>query len=219
MLGNIYLNYLLLDYDIDHNNYSNPLTLKARNTFESISPTVFRKIYVYVSKIFYTTDSGLFFDQEHTKEIYQIFSSDSTYDLRNTATIPGAFSQFYFCQYKKNEIFQRSYEKFQTTLAKISGMAKAINSIAAIIVITLTKNFYHLEILNNFYQRSIDKNEDINIKESGMEINKLVISTYVKNMTDDGVPKKKISGLSSVSPIMYKLFNILTIIGRLITRQ
>jgi len=143
-LSTVHLEFMRLDYDINHNIPQDPkvLTLKA-DTYQ-LTSYIFRKINKYISDVRYSTDYGLIFESIDTIKFFQDERHEIEHDFRKQGIISGSFSSLLIMNYPKIHNYNRLYFKLQTLLANIGGIIQGVT------VIVKTISFLFARKLTNF---------------------------------------------------------------------
>ena len=151
ILSATYLDIKLIDYKMDSlKNKVGNIEIKSERFL--ISNSVYKRIWVYIRKINYITDTGLAFssNKEETFHLYENIRSDT--DIRNTKTgnIPGAFLTLSILNNGEISIYHRKYLKIQDYIASLGGIIKAIKILGTLINYYNGRNSYYFSIIKDF---------------------------------------------------------------------
>lgn len=147
---NVYLDFRTVDYTIDNMKEEAKVEI-VRTDRHMISSTVYKRIWLYLNSIKYTTDTGLFFNTQSTEYFSQFDSMRYDIDLRDIlgGTIPGTFVTLTVLNTGNTMIYDRKYLKLQEYLASIGGIAKFIQIAAFILNYTFSQNTYFVKLIND----------------------------------------------------------------------
>ena len=147
---NIYLSFAVETVGLDHHNKKSPLYPSYVSKNIPI-PTGVKYIRSYeIRQIIYESEEGFIFTKKKTtKEAYIDISTNNNvmYPITKVFAVPNTYSIF---QYTMNqeyaELYQRSYQSFQTLIANIAGISNFILVIMKIITSLLIDKYmyYHL---------------------------------------------------------------------------
>ena len=152
--------YTFVDYDIDHENVSNPVTAVSRTELLALSSTIFTRILQYRKNVIYNSDYGFVFEDKETLKLSQHDTLSYSVDLRSQGVYPGSFSSMGIFLSSKTDKYNRSYAKLQNLLANIGGIVKLVMNLAQIIVFLITRKIFYLSIINSdsqFRERTISE--------------------------------------------------------------
>ena len=151
ILSATYLDIKLIDYKMDSlKNKVGNIEIKSERFL--ISNSVYKRIWVYIRKINYITDTGLAFssNKEETFHLYENIRSDT--DIRNikTGSIPGAFLTLSILNNGEISIYRRKYLKIQDYIATVGGIIKAITILGELINYFNGRNSLYFSIIKDF---------------------------------------------------------------------
>jgi len=126
ILNFIHLEYVRLDYDINHNIPENPTTLTRKADTFQISSTIFRTINKYMSSVEYSTDYGYVFENKNTLKFFQDDRHEVEPDFRKEGITRGSFASFLLLNSSKTLKYSRNFIKLQNLLANIGGIIQGV---------------------------------------------------------------------------------------------
>ena len=152
LLSNAYLDVRYIDYSINNLNKKKVEEIHIRNERLSISISVYKRIWLYLKKINYITNSGLFYNNKKQEVFHQFDSIRIDSDSRDLSynIINGTFTVFSIGNSGVVDIYQRSFLKVQDYLATIGGITKAISFICYLLNYFNAKNSYYKKIIKDF---------------------------------------------------------------------
>jgi len=146
---NMFLRISFIDFQIDHNNYTNPYYHYVRSDNIQFSYKAKARAYYYLKNVIYNTDVGYFQQQMEKDTFFQYDTFMLTYPSV-TYQIPNAFGLFSFLISSKAAQYDRSFPKLQTLIANISGL---ING--GILVLKFILHFFSKESIFLFYLNEV----------------------------------------------------------------
>ena len=150
ILNNAYLDFIYVDYSIDHYNYKNPSKLLVKSKRLMISSTINKKLNLYFKQVKYITDNGIIFPKETKKSFHQFHSIifdnfiDNNYDKQNN------FLSLYIANFDEISVYYRKYLKVYDYLSYIIGMIKTLSFIIEILTFHFSKNSYYIKMIKEF---------------------------------------------------------------------
>ena len=188
-LTNTFIDFKTISYNVDSLS-KNPYKEILYSERFAISNSVFKRVWIYIKTVYYTTDIGYVFEDKETQSFFQIYQLVPEIDLRDTekSTVPGSFLTMTFLNHKEITTYNRVYQKFQDFLANVGGIIKGIMMIASIINIFVSQNLYYQYLINNISEIKYDiyrsfKNENKNFQAKDFNKNKDNENNINKNET------------------------------------
>ena len=121
----------MIDNDFDVTLYKNPVVSYMLDTKNHLTGDTVTNNNLNFNPVHIFTDDGLIFPTNKTKSSFRLdFNEKITYEKLPETRI---LSAWYFLMQNRAETYDRTYPKFQETLASVGGTSKAILMIAAII--------------------------------------------------------------------------------------
>jgi hypothetical protein len=150
-IRNTYLSISYGYYLSTPNNFTVPMERIKQEYFTTVSNVGYKQINVYLKRIFFTTDTGIIFEQKKEESFNQI---DRIQDL-STSVIPGPgerlFSIGIRMSYAEDSVF-RNYLKIQTVIANVGGLFKFFSLFFEIALLLFTRDSYYLDLLNENFR-------------------------------------------------------------------
>jgi len=166
-LSQLFLSIISIEYDIDSNNFENPVLPYTKSEMLSLSSTIFKNFFKDMNIVRFISNNGFIFDKIQSYETLRTDKIVESADLRGKNTLfPGTFSQITFRCTGKTEIYYRSYLRFQAAFAYIGGVLQALILLGKCFVYFFSKNSmmnYLFMHLFNYEEIKAILNEDINI--------------------------------------------------------
>ncbi len=162
-----------------------------------VSNSVYKRIWMYIKKINYITDNGIFLTS-NSNEIFHTYDNIRTdIDIRdiNNGNFPGTFLTLSILNSSQISLYYRKYKKIQDYIATISGIIKALYILGSLINYYNGKNSYYFFIIKHFMIRNNLSNDNKkffnrNINKNSIQYNNN-ISVYVKGIKNiSPFPKK-----------------------------
>ena len=170
ILSDAYLDLRYIDYSINNLNKKNVAQIKVRNERFILSISVYKRIWLYIKKISYLTDYGLFYHKYTNETFHQYDSIRIDSDLRDLSfsDINGTFTSITISNSGTVDIYKRNYLKFQDYLATIGGIAKALSIFCYSLNYFNAKNSYYKKIIKDFIiENQVEKKKkNINYKNN-----------------------------------------------------
>ena len=126
-----------------------------------VSNSVYKRIWMYIRKIRYITDTGLIFSKKEEDMFHQYENIRSDTDIRdiNSGSIPGAFLTLSVLNNGEISIYNRKYQKVQDYVATIGGIIKAITIFGTLLNYFNSINSYYFYIIKDFMiENHLNKN-------------------------------------------------------------
>ena len=165
ILSDAYLDLRYIDYSINNLNQKNVAEIKIRNERFILSISVYKRIWLYIKKITYLTDNGLFYHKYTNETFHQYDSIRIDSDLRDLSLsdINGTFTSITISNSGTVDIYKRNYLKFQDYLATVGGIAKALSIFCYSLNYFNAKNSYYKKIIKDFIiENQVEKRKKIN---------------------------------------------------------
>jgi hypothetical protein len=153
-LKNLFLMFIHPKYEINHLS-ANPFILKVQSNVFSFSTTIFKRIYFDIWNVIYDTDEGLIFENRdiYNKFITSYFPTEVSIDLKTGAYAnPTAFGQFTYRINRQSYLYNRSYDKLQSLIAKIGGIVSLMKLIGLIIVRYISIKIIYKRLVEKTYE-------------------------------------------------------------------
>jgi hypothetical protein len=148
-LRNNLLAFAFLDNEMDHYNFSTPISSALRTEVFPINWDIHSRYFYYIRSILYTTDQGFVFEDKKTEEIYAFASKEQTVSIRHGSAIyPQTIGTLIVTRDTKIGFFFRTYPKIQHILAKIGGVMEGIMAMGYALAYLVTKNLFLVDIIN-----------------------------------------------------------------------
>ena len=160
-LSDSYLDMRYIDYSMDFRNKQKVDKIVIKNERFSISSTMYKRIWLFLTDIKFISDKGIIFQNNYEENFFTYDSMRFDTDLRNIDLLdePGNFLAFSILNSGKINIYNRKYFKFQDNLATIGGVIKSISIFCTILNYFNAKNAYYTKIITDFIiQNQIKKN-------------------------------------------------------------
>ena len=168
-----YLSVIFIDYTINSLNNKHVNDMFLRKERYQISPTIYKRIWLYFEKIKYTTDKGYILPKNDVeyfhsyKSIRTDFNENSNGDFFCTLTILNDM---------KYSTYIKVFPKIQDYLATIGGLVKVITLISSLMNYNNSQNSYYLKIVKDFIIEN--KNMKIEIKQNK---NSVLMTSIINN--------------------------------------
>lgn len=192
-LSHVFLNFLFLDYDIDHSDYENPVKIVSRSETLSLSSTVFNCYHLRKRIGKYHTDSGFIFNNIKTNLFFQYEYFINITDLRIDNPMEIVFGQLIFSLSKKSDNYYRNYMKLQSALANIGGIVEGIFFLFSVIVKFLMKKQYYLDLGIKCFKVSQESQDKSYLKE---KISPFRFKLFKKSKNSEDVNKESSNWLT-----------------------
>jgi hypothetical protein len=172
-------------YFLSPKNFTTPLKRRNKEMFSRITTYTFKKVFSYMKKLNFTTDSGLVFEDFSTESYIQ---ADSVYEVlepsipKNGDPIWSMDLRMYF----NEDLFTRNYLKFQNLLAIMGGLYNGLIKISFLLKFILFKHFFWIDLMNDNFQIDI-----ANQKKSLMKENILAGSSLLNKFDLENSLKRK----------------------------
>ncbi len=180
VLKNSYISFNFIDYEIDHNNFSNPILPVLRTSYLPLNWDLHSRHLMYFKAVYHTTDQGFIFEDKFTQNAYLFSRNSLTVQIRHGSTLyPNAsYGTLTLIQESKLELYSRTYLKGQALIAKIGGMIQALLLLGQAFSYVATKNMFLIDIINylkiDFEEEFVNKIETVNIKtKNNLSLNNL----------------------------------------------
>jgi hypothetical protein len=139
-----------LEHQIDSDNYTHPLQIKAQPHTYFITNTLYKRFIKYYKGISYHTEDGVVFSNTWDVEGFQEDYYETIVDQRVGSSYPGQFTNICFYMSGSTDVLKRTYYKLQTAVANIGGAAQFISIVAKFIITMVCENFYFHSIASKF---------------------------------------------------------------------
>jgi hypothetical protein len=168
-LLNVYVRLNMIDFYLDHYNYTNPVQPYIYGIRTQISSTVYTKNFVKKLAASYYSDNGIILEQFYKKD----FTQTDEYNLvalgsifgKTTSSNSTNIAQFVVTASQNTYDCRRSYVKLQNILANIGGIYNSLLFMLNFALLTLTKNQYLNDIMNSISNLQLYYQENELIKK------------------------------------------------------
>lgn len=138
------------DISIDPSNYENPDSPILGETYSTVGNNFYREMHIFLKEVLFKSDRGLLFSNYKEKSYIQLDYLQDMFTLK---------AQDKFCSFtlkisNRIDVYERKYIKFQTTLANIGGIIKAVSTIGVILTTIYTQTSYELDLTNKMFSLS-----------------------------------------------------------------
>ena len=173
-LSDAYLDLRFIDFTLDSLNKDKVEKIVIKSERFSISSTMYKRIWLYLTDIKFITDKGIIFSSSYEENFYKYDSMRFDTDLRNIDILdePGDFLSFTILSSGNAVIYHRNYFKIQDYLATIGGIIKSVTLLCHIINHFNAKNAYFTKIITDFIIHNQLKVFKINDEDINQEFNK-----------------------------------------------
>lgn len=172
------------DVSFDPSNYSNPDSPIIGETYSTVSNSFFREMHLFLKGVEFRSDRGLVFSSIKSKEYIQLDYLQDMFTLKTKEN----FCSFTLKISNRIDVYERSYTKFQTTLANIGGIVKAITVIGQIFTHLYSRATFNLDMANKLFNietKQTNNNTNTNFQVSTQNLPKIPLDSTVNiNMMD-----------------------------------
>ena len=196
---------LILDhpsYKVNHG-AKNPFVIKSVHDQFPISPNLFRRTYLDIMNVLYNTDVGLVFEDQSIENQFVVQSYETTYDLKLGAFIyPSCFAQLTYRISKQTQVYNRSYDKLQTILARIGGVLSAIKFMGSILVGWVTKKVFLKNLVDkalNIISFKLNNPQEPKI-QNFLKDSSISVLTHLDNLPIGSKLKKELTFMQILYP-------------------
>lgn len=184
-LINVYLKMNFIDFNIDHDNITDPIQPFANGDRLQVSSSVYAKYLFLRKNVRYSTDFGFVFEDYDDlflvqSDGYMLTNLDKSFG-ETTVSNATNIAQINIQASGTDEIYIRSYTKFQNTIANIGGTVKSLTLIAYMCSWFFTRNQFIVDIINSLPNMKFALNQKIkeeidgNVRPSTLVINSTII--------------------------------------------
>lgn len=178
--SDMYIDIRILNTNIIHDSI-NPKQNELLGQRIQISNTIFKRIFLKINTVDYTTDFGYLFESQETLHInqYNDYTTDSVFKFYNDPSNKSYYKVFTMLNIMNNQtkiFYKRSYMKAQTLLANIGGIFKGIAVIAQMLNYLISKRLFDEELCNEVninLQNIIKKESEKGVQPKQDNTNKL----------------------------------------------
>ena len=162
-----FLDIKYLSYSLDSYKSKNQESLIVISDRFIASSTVYKRIWLYFTKIKYLTDNGLLFTSKHYSYFHQFDYLRIDTDLRNISlnVIPNAFLSLTLLNSGNIGYYKRISLKIQDYLATIGGIIKAITFLCQCLNYFNASNSYYCKLIKDFLIENQIQKKNIKINE------------------------------------------------------
>lgn len=135
------------DISLDPSNYSNPDSPILGEIYSTVGNGFFKEMHLYLKAVTFNSDRGLVFSSTKSKHYIQLDYLNDMFTLKTQEN----FCSFTLKLSNRIDIYARTYTKFQTTLANIGGIFKAISVIGEVLTLFYSQTCYELSLINKIF--------------------------------------------------------------------
>jgi hypothetical protein len=164
-LKNVYLVLVYVDYEVDHYDHQNPIKPFIRTATFPINWDLHSRYFFTFKSLNYKTDVGLVYEDKKLQKGYQYANNQQNVQIRQTSILyDGTIGTVTISQEPMSDVYNRSYPKLQTLLAKIGGVVQGFMIIGKALAYFITKNLFLTDLINSNFKSDdfnafIEKNE------------------------------------------------------------
>jgi hypothetical protein len=153
--------YVVYDYGyyfLSPKNYTHPLNRRNKELFTRVTTYTYKKVFSYMKKLNFTTDSGLVFEDFSTESYIQ---ADSVYEVLEPS-IPKKGEAIWSLDLRMSfneDLYTRNYLKFQSLLAIMGGLYNGLIQISIIFNFILFKHFFWIDLMNDNFKINLNTDE------------------------------------------------------------
>lgn len=135
------------DISLDPSNYSNPDSPKLGELYSTVGNNFYREMHLFLKEVKFESDRGLVFSSIQSQKYIQLDYLSDMFSFK---------SQSNFCSLtlklsNRIDVYKRTYTKFQTTLANIGGIVKAVTIIGQVLTYFFIQTKYELDLINKIF--------------------------------------------------------------------
>lgn len=171
------------DIALDQSNYTYPDSPIIGETYTTISKNFYREMHIYLKEVLFRSDIGYVFSSIEEKEYIQL---DYLHDMF-TLQPKDMFCSLTLKLSNRIDVYERKYIKFQTALANIGGIIKAISTIGIIMTYCYSQTKYEVDMTNKIFFVSDRKNCSVSPFSrnlTNLDSNRNNVKQINKNMVD-----------------------------------
>ena len=135
------------DISLDPSNYSNPDTPILGETYSTVGNNFYREMHIFLKAVKFKSDVGLLFTSIKETDYIQLDYLNDMFALK----LRDMFCSFTLKISNRIDVYERTYVKFQTTLANIGGIIEGVSTIGIIITFFYSKTAYELGLTNQIF--------------------------------------------------------------------
>ena len=225
LLTSTYVDMRTVDVSINSNEHY-VKTPTIRTDRHMLSTTVFKRIWIYLNWVTYSTDDNFFITSKRTESFHQVHSFRYDTDLRNISetTTPGTFGSLSVLANGNTMIYSRRYHKIQDFFASVSGIISFIFNFVFFINYFVSLNSYYISLINGFVfenYKDIYNKQNISLDEKGTKNTHEIIvkpKMTLTNLVSNDRSSKKIVNIKwyrRFLPFVYSVRKSKSIIERL----
>jgi len=169
-LSSAFLDIKYLSYSLDSYKSKNQENLIVISDRFQVSSTVYKRIWLYFTKIKYLIDNGLFLTSNEYKYFHRFDYLRIDVDLRNISLniIPNSFLSLTILNSGNVDFYQRISLKIQDYLATIGGIIKAITFICQCLNYFNASNSFYCKLIKDFLIENHIKKINIRMSENNI---------------------------------------------------
>ena len=169
-----YLSVIFIDYTINSLNNKHVNDMFLRKERYQISPTIYKRIWLYFEKIKYTTDKGYILPKNDVEYFHSYKSIRTDYNENSNGDF---FCTLTILNDMKYSTYIKVFPKIQDYLATIGGLVKVITLISSLMNYNNSQNSYYLKLIKDFIVENKLSNKYI-MQKKHKSLNNL-INTYI----------------------------------------
>jgi hypothetical protein len=176
------------EFDLDHNNVTEPGHIRYSSEDNDLSPTVFKKWWFGFKTFQYNSDMGYVFEdfQKQTYWAFLPYLFDVELISGGENQVGGLFAYIGVYGDTRLDVYDRKYFKIQELLANVGGIINGIVLLARFLVIKFSETFIALKYYERIYLKKQNKQ---NLKQdySGRTINSQMIHLTSKLQSKNSI--------------------------------
>jgi len=149
-LSGAYFDFRTINHNVESLHIKPFETLASGERF-AISNSVFKRIWMSLKTVNYTSDFGYILEDKSLESFYIINGFVNEVDMRETnrGTVPGSFLWMTVLNLKSTITYHRTYMKAQNFLANVGGIIKGISVIGLVLNYIISNRLYSLHLINH----------------------------------------------------------------------
>ena len=186
-LNGTFITIEFIDISLDQSNYSEPDNPILGEAYSIVNRNIYKEMHIYLKSVLFKSDRGILFTSINEKNFIQLDFLQDMFSLQPR----DMFCSFSLKLSNRIDVYERKYMKFQTVLANIGGILKAITTIGMVISyfyeqtgfeVDLTNKIFYIS--NNISNSSITKMMTKKTEDSNLFTLAPVNSKKVKDIID-----------------------------------
>ena len=135
------------DISLDQSNYSDPDNPILGEAYSIVSKNIYKEMHIYLKSVLFKSDRGLLFNSINEKNFIQLDFLQDMFTLQPR----DMFCSFTLKLSNRVDVYERKYTKFQTALANIGGILKAITTIGMVITYFYEQTGFEVDLTNKIF--------------------------------------------------------------------